>query len=128
MQSLSDRLKYLRKQTGFLQKDIAQKLNITTSAYGFYEQGKRIPDSNVLEKLAEIFNVSTDYLLGRTDNKVIDVVTDNPELLEFTRELYERDSTKKLLEQLKNKDDKTIYKVINIIKLIEDNESNEHNH
>lgn len=52
-----------------LQKDIASYLNITTSAYGFYEQGKRKPDMETLKKLADFFNVSTDYLIGRTDNK-----------------------------------------------------------
>lgn len=67
MQSLQYRLKSLRQESGLLQKDIAEKLNITTSAYGYYEQGKRTPDSNTLDKLAGIFSVSTDYLLGRTD-------------------------------------------------------------
>lgn len=68
MQPLPRRLKSLRQDQGLLQKDIAEKLNITTSAYGYYEQGKRTPDSNTLDKLAEIFNVSADYILGRTDD------------------------------------------------------------
>ena len=69
MQTLPNRLKSLRQESGLLQKHIAEQLNITTSAYGYYEQGKRIPDSNTLDKLAQIFNVSTDYILGRTDVK-----------------------------------------------------------
>ena len=67
MTTLPDRLKQLRAETNLLQKDIAKKLNITASAYGYYEQGKRIPDSNTLNELAKIFNVSLDYLMGASD-------------------------------------------------------------
>ncbi|KMT22974.1 helix-turn-helix domain-containing protein [Clostridium cylindrosporum] len=66
---LSSRLKELRREKDILQKDVAEKLNISTSAYGFYEQGKRTPDLTTLELLADFFNVSVDYLLGRTNNK-----------------------------------------------------------
>lgn len=64
---LSNRLKALRKKNNLLQKDIADFLKITTSAYGFYEQGKREPDYDTLKKLANYFGVSIDYLLGSTD-------------------------------------------------------------
>jgi len=66
---LSKRLKALRQENNLLQKDIAKKLNISTSAYGFYEQGKRTPDLETVLKLAEIFDVTIDYLLGRNDIK-----------------------------------------------------------
>ncbi|MDU6361045.1 MAG: helix-turn-helix transcriptional regulator [Clostridiales bacterium] len=69
MATLSERLKFIRNESGLLQKDIAKKLNITPSAYGFYEQGKRIPDSNTLNDIAKIFNVSLDYLMGVSDIK-----------------------------------------------------------
>lgn len=64
---LGKRLKKLRKERGLLQKDIAQILNITTSAYGYYEQDKRDPDTKTLRILADFYNVSVDYLLGRTN-------------------------------------------------------------
>ena len=66
---LTERLKELRYEKNVLQKDVANYLNITTSAYGFYEQGKRIPDSETLTKLANYFNVSLDYLVGKTNMK-----------------------------------------------------------
>lgn len=62
------RLKELRSKKGILQKDVAKYLGITTSAYGYYEQSKRAPDPETLEKLADFFKVSVDYLLGRTDD------------------------------------------------------------
>lgn len=63
----AERLKKLRSEKNMVQKDIAKVLNITTSAYGFYEQGKRTPDQETLIKLADFFDVSIDYLLGKTD-------------------------------------------------------------
>src|SRR5690606_38625198 len=64
------RLRTLRKQHGLLQKDVAKKLGITASAYGFYEQGKREPPIEIINKIASIFDVSTDYLLGRSDDTI----------------------------------------------------------
>lgn len=66
---LGNRLKQLREEKGLLQKDIAKILNISTSAYGFYEQGKRDPDTETLTTLSNLFDVSVDYLLGITDVK-----------------------------------------------------------
>lgn len=61
----TDRLRELRKQNKLSQSEVAEKLGITASAYGFYEQGKTIPNAEALSILADLFNVSTDYLLGR---------------------------------------------------------------
>ncbi|CEP86936.1 helix-turn-helix domain-containing protein [Paraclostridium sordellii] len=71
MSNLSNRLKLLRNEKNVMQKDIANYLNITTSAYGFYEQGKRTPTPEILSALAEYFDVSVDYLIGRVDTKQI---------------------------------------------------------
>jgi transcriptional regulator with XRE-family HTH domain len=65
--TLCSTLKYLREDKNLMQKDIAKLLEITPSAYGYYEQDKRQPDPETLRKLADFYNVSTDYLLGRTD-------------------------------------------------------------
>ena len=66
---LSNRLKKLRNEKGVLQKDVAQYLQISASAYGFYEQGKRFPDPETIDKLSDYFNVSIDYLLGKSNIK-----------------------------------------------------------
>lgn len=75
MNILSSRLKQLREEKEVMQKEIAAYLNISASAYGFYEQGKRTPTPEILSKLASYFNVTTDYLLGRdtTSNNVNDI-------------------------------------------------------
>lgn len=66
---LSNRLKELRNEKGVLQKDVAQYLKISTTAYGYYEQGKRSPDPETIDKLSDYYHVSTDYLLGKSDIK-----------------------------------------------------------
>ncbi|MDT8717631.1 helix-turn-helix transcriptional regulator [Clostridium sp. 19966] len=66
---IGEQLKFLRSEKGLTQKDLAEYLKISTSAYGFYEQGKREPDMETLIKLAAFFNVSSDFLLGRTNIK-----------------------------------------------------------
>lgn len=65
----SERLKSLRKASGLLQQDMADKIGITKSAYGYYEQGKTIPDVITARKIADILDVSVDYLLGNSDFK-----------------------------------------------------------
>lgn len=67
----SDRLKYLRSTEDLTQRDLAIKLGITSGAVGMYESGKRFPDNTILNKIADYFNVSTDYLLGRTDDHTL---------------------------------------------------------
>lgn len=67
-EALSNRLRELRKSNKLSQSDIADKLNLTASAYGFYEQGKNIPSSKTLSEIADIYDVTTDYLLGRSSN------------------------------------------------------------
>ncbi|WP_107841690.1 helix-turn-helix domain-containing protein [Metasolibacillus meyeri] len=66
---LSIRLKSLRKEFGKTQQDVADYLGVTRPAYTAYEIDKRSPDHETLSKLATLYNVSVDYLLGRTDNK-----------------------------------------------------------
>lgn len=77
METLSNRLKNLRIEKGEMQKEVAMHLNITTSAYGFYEQGKRMPTPEILSKLADYFDVSVDYLLGKTNIKQTKYINQN---------------------------------------------------
>jgi len=71
MANLSDRLQSLKLERKLLQKDIANAIGVSLRAYRYYEKGDRNPDSEVLIKLADYFNVSVDYLLGRTDDPEI---------------------------------------------------------
>ena len=60
----SERLKNLRKQAGFTQVDVAKKLGISQQAYASWERGSKKPTQDNLVKIAQILNVSVDYLVG----------------------------------------------------------------
>lgn len=62
-----NRLKLLREEKKLTQGDIAKMLNITTAAYSYYENEKRDMTPDTILKLAEYFDVSTDYLLCKSD-------------------------------------------------------------
>lgn len=71
-----ERLKKLRKERKLTQKDIATFLNISQPAYQQFESGKKKMNLETMEKLADFFNVSTDYLLGKTDFPDLDLEVD----------------------------------------------------
>lgn len=63
----SERLKELRKNMGYTQKEIAEQIGTSQPSYQNWEKGSRKPSRETIQKLADFFNVSTDYLLGQTD-------------------------------------------------------------
>lgn len=64
MSIFSNRLKSLRKLNAISQKNLAKILGISENSYQRYEYATREPDLNTIKKLAEYFQVSTDYLIG----------------------------------------------------------------
>lgn len=67
MDEFSQRLKELRIENKMMQKELAAKLGIKQATFSAYESGKNKPSLSIVVQLAEIFNVSTDYLLGVPD-------------------------------------------------------------
>ena len=65
--NLSNRLKELRQQSNASQQELADLLGVSTRAWRFYESGDREPNIAGLITLADYFNVSLDYLVGRSD-------------------------------------------------------------
>ncbi len=62
------RLKDLREDRDVKQKELAELLNIKQNTYSQYENGKREIPLSMLWKLADFYDVSIDYLIGRTEN------------------------------------------------------------
>ena len=60
---LAEQIKILRINAGMSQAQLAVKLNVSPSAVGMYEQGRRVPSVDLLVLLARLFNVSLDYLI-----------------------------------------------------------------
>lgn len=71
---LKDNLKKARMEIGLTQKQVAEKMNITQQQYAKWENGIRSPKDDTLQKLANIFNTTTDALKGRDDG-LEDIIT-----------------------------------------------------
>ena len=87
-------IKQLRLSYHWTQKDLSSQLGLSPKMISFYENNERIPPADILIKLSQIFNVSTDYLLGlsndiitATDSKHITVTLDEENFLLLFRKL-----------------------------------------
>ena len=66
-EKLSERLRALRKEKGYTQLQVAVYCDITEKAYQNYELMTREPKLEILMRIADLYGVSLDYLVGRTD-------------------------------------------------------------
>ncbi len=86
MKDFSDRIKELRSEYNLTLDELAEELNISKSTISRYENNIRIPNADFVKKVSEFFNVSSDYILGKTNIK-------NP----HTGNMYEFDSTEEAI-------------------------------
>jgi len=89
---LGERLAELRGDRGLTQKDLSEQLHISSSSISAYETGARLPSIEAVFDFAEYFDVTTDYLLGRTDNSV------SPSVLK--QEIVDGESVERIIEKL----------------------------
>ena len=108
-----NKFKKLRENAGLLQAQLGKKLKISSSTIGMYEQGRREPDNTTLKKIANYFDVSTDYLL------------DNAKPLSKNEEqLKEKEILKKLLIEngyMKNNEDLSDEELKNLMEFVRAN-------
>jgi transcriptional regulator with XRE-family HTH domain len=120
------------------QLELASTLGVGKTTISNYETEYSTPDIETLNKLAQHFNVSIDYLLGRTDDPTpYDKITqfakdefrkavkDDPELSQFWEEFSQRDDLKILFKQAKKLSPAAIKDVVRYMKFIEDEEARE---
>ncbi|MDF2927909.1 MAG: transcriptional regulator, family [Anaerospora sp.] len=129
------RLAELRGAKGLTQQQLADLTGLTRGRLNNYEQGTREPDLVTLQSLADFFDVTTDYLLGRTDttaeaaaetmSKIDQALGEDPDLLAFWLETKKRPDLQLFLKQVKSASPKAIRQMMTIIKMIEDEESDE---
>lgn len=129
------RLAELRSARGLTQQQLADLTGLTRGRLNNYEQGTREPDLVTLQSLADFFDVTTDYLLGRSDttaeaaaetmNKIDQALGEDPDLLAFWLETKKRPDLQLFLKQVKSASPKAIRQMMTIIKMIEDEESDE---
>ena len=108
-----DALKRLRTRQGLSQAELAKKLGFSPALIGLYEVGKRKPSFEALEVVADFFNVSTDYLLGKDDKSVyyFDVQTAN-----IAQDISSRAELKELFELARTLKDEDIYIIYSMAK------------
>lgn len=72
LSTFANRFKKLREERGLSQSDLAKELNISRGSVSFYENGSRSPDIKVLADICNYFHVTSDYMIGLSDNKTIE--------------------------------------------------------
>lgn len=132
MTSIKDRIKILRKEKNLTQDDLAAALGLSRSTIAGYETNKRKPDAETIHKLADYFDVSIDYLMGRvnqrsSNDKIKNALSSDPELAEFWDQLQNRDDLRILFKQTKEMTPEGVKQIIRIIKAIEEEEQERFN-
>lgn len=88
MPDFKDMLKYYRERMGLSQREFAQRIGLAPSTVGMYEKGKRHPDNETEERIADFFNVSLDNLRGRDDEtSTVPLRQDEEQLLDVYNQL-----------------------------------------
>lgn len=67
-QLIGDTIKKLRKENKLTQEQLGEAIGVSKMAISYFEKGKKAPGRESIEKIADYFHVTTDYLLGRTDS------------------------------------------------------------
>ncbi len=88
--NMGEKLYSLRIEKKLTQKQLADRIGLAISAVSSYESGSRYPSFETLIKLARIFHVSTDYLLGLTERRSIDVTGLTDEEIELVSQLVDK--------------------------------------
>lgn len=83
------RLSQLRKKNGFTQRELAQKLNVHITTIKNWESGNCSPDIKNMCALANLFHISTDYLLGREESETVSLSEAPPALRRTIRQVIQ---------------------------------------
>lgn len=70
---IADRIVFLREQNGLTQAALAKRLGITRSSVNAWEMGISVPSTQYIVQIAQLFKISTDYLLGVQGSMTLDV-------------------------------------------------------
>lgn len=109
MPDIGDMIAELRQDRGLRQKDLARVLHLAESSISNFETGQRLPKSDSICRICDYFNVSADYLLGRSEANL------SPDIM--TQEYIKGESVEKLLEKLLVLDDE---RRVALCKILED--------
>lgn len=117
---MTNRIREIRKSKNLSQAKLANILDVSASTIGMYEQGRRKPDKDMLLKLAQVLDVSVDYLIGASDimerfdvdllaNEISERLIENPALM-FNSEFYTEEELSELCDAIRSTVKKTLLK------------------
>ena len=113
MKVFSERLIQLRKERGLSQATVARDLNVSLGIICYWETNKSDPTASNIAKIARYFNVTTDYLLGKTEDP--GPVNGDEELTEYLEELRNRPEKRMLFSVTKNATKAQIEAIVRMI-------------
>ena len=125
MASFKEMLKYLRVRDNLSQAELADKLGVAKSTISMYEVGKREPDFETLEAIADFFNVDMNFLLGK-DGSENDHYYLNDETREIAQEVFENPDMRTLFKVARNIPPERLKAHIEFMKSLKEQE-NKHN-
>lgn len=108
-----NRIKEIRKKQGYSQQGLAIKLNVNQTAISQWERGATAPSASLLKQLSKLFNVSTDYLLGISDDYHTYSWEDNDIMNEVKNNLDP--IIKNIIQNIKEADDQTQKLIFDIL-------------
>ena len=125
----AQRVKQLRKNKHLTGEQLCNILGITKTGISYWENGRSVPDNVMLLKLADFFDVSIDYLLGKTDietkidkstyygdyDEVVEYLKDNPEHLDVYKRILNDDHFALLFDKTKDLTPEEIDVIISVI-------------
>lgn len=116
-------IKQLKLEKGL----IANAIGVDKTTYNKYETGKSQPDFDTVQKLADFFGVSVDYLLGRSDTRNSDIIEgaikDDPELERIWNILNNREEVRLMFRKMVDLKSEDVRRILKIIEIVEKEDS-----
>lgn len=109
------KLKELRLEKKINQSELGEIIGISPSTVGMYERDQRFPDKDILNKIADYFGVSVDYLLGRTNKRSLHL----EEISQLDKDVISI-SAHRINGDFENLPDEAIEKINDYIKMVEE--------
>ncbi|NLM96670.1 MAG: helix-turn-helix transcriptional regulator [Halanaerobiaceae bacterium] len=121
--SFGKKLRLLREEKNLSQIELSKEMNVSSQALSQYELGKRMPDAEMIIRIADFFDVSIDYLLDRTDeritvDKIKAVMASDPEFARILDKLLTRKELQELYKIAKDMPAEKLKQYIRIIKAL----------
>lgn len=120
--NIGDRIVELRERAGMKQYELAQKANMNPAVLNRIETGKRPARDDEIKTIAQIFHVSTDYLLGNSDSNSYYL---NPETARMAQELHDNPEYRAMFDATRKLSPEAVKEVMNFIKYQKSKEGGE---